>query len=109
MTEWNDPDTDLRLDCQTCLAANTTACNDCVVTHLLANDAGPIEFVTTGVDATLNSRSVAQDRAAERASPDVDVDVHAAMVLLAKAGMVDDPPVWVDRSEFAPGAVSTVS
>ena len=39
---------DFTLDCRTCVAANTTACEDCIVNHLLANDAGPIDFVPIG-------------------------------------------------------------
>ncbi len=91
MSDLDRPDADLRLDCQTCVAANTTACNDCVVSHVLANDDGPIELVTTGVVVELG-------RAAERASP--DDAVGEAVDLLGKAGLLDDPPVWVDRAEF---------
>ena len=106
MFDSNDPDTDLRLDCQTCLAANTTACNDCVVTHLLANDDGPIEFVTTGIAPVRRSAGEPPGRAAERASPHHDSSVDDAVALLARAGMVDDPPAWVARSEFEQGALS---
>ena len=38
---------DITLDCRTCVAVNTTACEDCIVNHLLANEAGPIDFVPT--------------------------------------------------------------
>ena len=41
------PSDDITLDCRTCVAVNTTACEDCIVHHLLANDAGPIDFVPT--------------------------------------------------------------
>jgi len=33
------------IDCKTCIGAGTTACNGCLVTHLLANDDGPIDYV----------------------------------------------------------------
>ena len=72
---------DLTLDCRTCLAANTTACGDCVVTHLLANDAGPIEFVPAPV--------------ARRAS-----DTQRAVDLFSKAGLLDADPHFVAFAEF---------
>jgi len=72
---------DLVLDCRTCVAANTTACSDCLVHHLLANDAGPIEFVP--------SPSLSQPSDAER-----------AVALFAKAGLVDEPVSWVPMAEF---------
>ncbi|MFT6290831.1 MAG: hypothetical protein ACJAR2_001422 [Ilumatobacter sp.] len=72
---------DLVLDCRTCRAANTTACNECVVTHLFANDAGPIEFVPTPVSL----RPSQTDQAVE---------------LFAKAGMLDDTPEFVAYSTF---------
>jgi hypothetical protein len=37
---------DLSIECDTCVATGTTACADCIVTHLLANDDGPIDLVT---------------------------------------------------------------
>src|SRR6056297_180792 len=82
---------DLRVDCHTCVAANTTACGDCIVSHVLANDAGPIEFVT--VDAP--TAAAAGDTAVVRDDP-----VDHAVALLANAGLVGDSPEWVDRSEF---------
>ncbi len=91
MSDLDRPDADLRLDCQTCVAANTTACNDCIVSHVLANDDGPIELVTTGVVVELG-------RAAERASPTDPVD--GAVELLTKAGLLDETPVWIDRAVF---------
>ena len=72
---------DLVLDCRTCVAANTTACSDCLVHHLLANDAGPIEFVP--------SPSFRRPSDAER-----------AVSLFAKAGLLDEPAVWVSADEF---------
>lgn len=74
-------DNDLTMDCATCVAAGTTACGDCVVTHLLANDDGPIDFVV----APVISIAAATDRAVE---------------LFAAAGMLDDPPVFVPVADF---------
>ncbi|MFK7918278.1 MAG: hypothetical protein AB8G14_09400 [Ilumatobacter sp.] len=76
-------DDDLVLDCRTCVAVNTTACSDCVVHHLIANDAGPIEFVPAPVVS-----------ASQR-----------AVQLFAKAGMLDDEPSFVSYSEFESGVV----
>lgn len=74
---------DLVLDCRTCVAANTTACNDCIVHHLIANDSGPIEFIPAPVIT-----------ATER-----------AVQLFAKAGLLDDEPVFVAVADFESGAV----
>ena len=78
---------DLSIECATCVAAGTTACGDCVVTHLLANDDGPIEFVVTPV------RVVAPVSAEDR-----------AVGWFAAAGLVDDPPGLIDRATFEPAA-----
>lgn len=72
---------DLVLDCRTCVAVNTTACSDCVVHHLLANDAGPIDFLPTPA-------SVAPSES------------ERAVSLFAKAGLIDDSPTWVPYDEF---------
>lgn len=69
---------DLTLDCQTCVAVNTTACGDCVVHHLLANDAGPIEFVP---------------------APAVS-DTERVVDLFAKAGLLDEQPRFVAYADF---------
>ena len=75
-------DIDFALDCTTCVAANTTACGDCVVHHLLANDAGPIDFVPTPVRAPIVS------------------DTSRVIELFASAGLLDDEPQFVAYSEF---------
>ncbi|MGA9279250.1 hypothetical protein [Ilumatobacter sp.] len=77
---------DMTLDCRTCLAANTTACGDCVVQHLLANDAGPIEFVPNP-----------QRRGAG--------DTERVVQLFARAGMLDDEPHYVPFAEFESSGV----
>jgi hypothetical protein len=71
---------DLTLDCRTCVAANTTACEDCIVNHLLANDAGPIDFVP------IERRSVSE--------------TQRVVELFAKAGLLDDDPQFVPLATF---------
>jgi hypothetical protein len=70
----------LRIDCNICLATGTTACGDCVVGHVLANDGGPIELVVA-------SRP--------------EGDTERVVRLMARAGLLDDPPVFVSPEEFA--------
>jgi len=72
---------DITLDCHTCVAANTTACGDCVVQHLLANDAGPIEFVPTPRRGVVS-------------------DTRRVVRLFARAGLLDDDPRFVPYAEF---------
>ncbi len=74
-------DSDLPIDCATCVAAGTTACGDCVVAHLLANDDGPIEFVVAPVVR-------------------LTTPIDRAVARLAAAGLLDDPPVFVPYDEF---------
>jgi len=69
------------IECNTCLASGTTACNDCVVTHLLANDDGPIEFLTVGINAAPGSQ-------------------EQAIVLFERAGLLDDPVEFVPADVF---------
>lgn len=74
----------IAIDCGTCVAANTTACNECVVMHLLANDAGPIELVV-----------------ADGGDPETPGDpVERIVGLLVAVGLCDDPPVEVSDAEF---------
>ncbi len=83
------------IECGTCVAAATTACTDCIVNHLIANDDGPIEFVPVPVlDAPPRS-------AAARA-------VDHAVELFRRAGLVDDPVEFVDPAEFEHGHPVTV-
>jgi hypothetical protein len=72
---------DVTLDCQTCVAANTTACEDCVVHHLVANDAGPIRFVP------VPRRRVVSE-------------TERVVGLFAKAGLLDNDPHFVPISDF---------
>ena len=43
------------IECDTCVATGTTACSECIVTHLLANDDGPIDLVTVPVAAPVSA------------------------------------------------------
>ena len=79
-------DEPLSIDCDTCVATGSTACNGCVVGHVLANDDGPIELVVA-------ARRQASD------PPSTPHDAARILQLLTAAGMVDDPPVvlaWDD-------------
>ena len=74
-------DSDLFIDCATCVAAGTTACGDCMITHLLANDDGPIDYVVAPVVS-------------------ITSPVERAVELFAAAGLLDDPPVFVEPDDF---------
>jgi hypothetical protein len=78
------------IECGTCLATGTTACNECLVTHLLANDDGPIDFVTVAVARPVT----ATDRAIE---------------LFRRAGLLDDPVEYVTLEEFEARASEVAS
>jgi hypothetical protein len=75
---------DISIECDTCVATGTTACADCIVTHLLANDDGPIDLVTVPIAAPVT--------AADR-----------AVGLFRRAGLLDDPIVFVDVADFERG------
>ncbi len=72
---------DISIECGTCVATGTTACADCIVTHLLANDDGPIDLVTVPVDAPVSA-------------------LERAVELFRRAGLVGDPVEWVSLAEF---------
>jgi hypothetical protein len=78
---------DLSIECGTCVASGTTACADCVVTHLLANDDGPIDFVTVPVAAP----TTPEQRAIE---------------LFRRSGLLDDPVQFVAVADFEAGVVA---
>ncbi len=80
-------DIDFALDCTTCVAANTSACGDCVVHHLLANDAGPIEFLPNPQRAPIMT------------------ETSRVIDLFDKAGLLGDDPQFVAYSEFESGVV----
>lgn len=77
------------IECGTCVATGTTACADCVVAHLLANDDGPIDYVTVSVAAPLSPT----DR---------------AIALFQRAGLLDNPIEFVSVAEFDAGAVASI-
>jgi hypothetical protein len=74
----------ISIECGTCVATGTTACADCLVTHLLANDDGPIDLVTVPVAAPLS----VTDR---------------AIALFRSAGLVGEPVEFVTVAEFEHG------
>jgi hypothetical protein len=75
------------IECGTCLAAGTTACNECIVTHLLANDDGPIRFDTVNFSMVkLGVLRGSQERAID---------------LFERAGLLDDPVEFVPVDVFA--------
>lgn len=80
----------MTIECATCVAASTTACADCVVGHLLANEDGPIEYVAVPVGPPRSAAERAVDRAVE---------------LFVAAGLVDAPVQFVDPAEFEHGSV----
>jgi hypothetical protein len=80
---------DISIECGTCVATGTTACADCIVTHLLANDDGPIDLQVVPV-----------------AAPQSITD--RAIALFRSAGLVDDPVEFVSVADFEQGAVAAV-
>ena len=72
---------DISIECGTCVATGTTACADCIVTHLLANDDGPIDLVTVPIAAPVTA-------------------IGRAVGLFQRAGLVDDPVEFVDLADF---------
>jgi hypothetical protein len=78
------------IECGTCVATGTSACSECIVTFVLANDAGPIDYVPTPVAL----RSTGGNSSADR-----------AVALLVNAGLVDDPVEFVSVDEFEGRAV----
>jgi hypothetical protein len=77
---------DISIECGTCVATGTTACADCIVTHLLANDDGPIDLVTVPIAAPITA-------------------IDRAVGLFQRAGLLDDPVVFVSVEEFERAAV----
>ena len=74
------------IECGTCVAASTSACSDCIVNYVLANDAGPVEFVPVHLGGH-------------------DERVDATVRLFVRAGLVDDPVVFLTSREFESGVV----
>ncbi len=80
---------DFTLDCGTCIGVGTTACNDCIVTHLLANDDGPIDYVPVQLAPV----------------PRVPDPQETAISLFQRAGLVGDAVEFVPFAEFESFAV----
>ena len=76
------------IECGTCVAANTSACSDCIVNYVLANDAGPVDFVPVQVGQR-----------------DHDQRVDGVVRMFVTAGLVDDPVVFLTSREFESGVV----
>ena len=72
---------DFSIDCTTCIGTGTTACNDCFVTHLLANDDGPINYVPVSLTVVPDPHEV-------------------AVSLLVRAGLVEEPVQRIPLKEF---------
>lgn len=72
------------IDCATCIGSGTTACSDCIVTHLLANDDGPIGYVP--IELTEVPRLPTPD--------------EVAVELLLRSGLLGPEPQFVPVEEF---------
>jgi hypothetical protein len=77
------------IECDTCVAANTSACGECIVSYILANDAGPIEYVPAPEPVEIRHATGT---------------VEAAVDLFVQAGLVSDPVEFVPPVEFERGA-----
>ena len=75
---------ELSIDCATCIGAGTTACNDCVVTHLFANDDGPIGYVPIQLIEV----------------PPLPTPDEMVIEMFARAGLVTLPVEFVDIDVF---------
>ena len=80
----------ISIECGTCVATGTTACADCMVTHLIANDDGPIDLEVVPVAAPMSV-------------------VDRAVALFRSAGLVDDPVEFVSIVEFERGVGAPVT
>ncbi len=78
------------IECDTCVAANTSACGECIVSFILANDAGPIEYVPAPEPVEIRP---------------VVGSVEAAVDLFVRAGLIDEPVEFVSLTEFESGVV----
>ncbi|WP_394934619.1 hypothetical protein [uncultured Ilumatobacter sp.] len=73
------------IDCKTCIGAGTTACNGCFVTHLLANDDGPIDYVPVVLSEV----------------PRLADSQEMAISMFIQSGLVDVPIQLVPVEDFA--------
>jgi hypothetical protein len=66
------------IDCDTCMAAATSACTECVVTDVLAGADVPIALTPVAARSRLDE----------------------VVALFRHAGLVGDDPQWVEPDEF---------
>ena len=78
------------IECETCVAANTSACGECIVNYVLANDAGPIEYVPAPEPVEVQLRSGT---------------IEAAIDLFVRSGLVEEPVTFVTVAEFERGVL----
>ena len=78
------------IECDTCVAANTSACGECIVSYILANDAGPIEYVPAPEPVEIRP---------------IRGTVEAVLEMFVQAGLVADPVEFVPLAEFERGDV----
>jgi hypothetical protein len=84
------------VDCDTCPAAATSACVDCLVTHVLANGDDPVAVVP------VRSAAHPSRRRHRRPHPSRDGSgVDEVVGWFVAAGLVADPPRFVSAQEFA--------
>lgn len=75
---------DFSIDCNTCIGAGTTACTDCIVTHLFANDDGPIDYVPVQLTVV----------------PSIPDPEDVAIEMLQRVGLIGVMPEFVPLDEF---------
>ena len=89
------------IECDTCVASNTSACGECIVSYVLANDAGPIEYVPSAAPVELRATPVPSPPGAAPLDP----CARAAVELFVRAGLVDVPVRFVSAAEFERGSL----
>ena len=91
------------IECDTCVASNTSACGECIVSYILANDAGPIEYVPTPEPVRLRSTLPSVQPSSGTAPAVRDGSIEAAVDLFVRAGLLDEPVVYLSIAEFEAG------
>ena len=80
---------ELSIDCATCIGAGTTACSDCIVTILLANDDGPIAYVPIQLTEV----------------PPLPTPEEVAIEMFTRAGLITSPVEFIPLEMFESSAV----
>jgi hypothetical protein len=75
---------ELCIECATCIGCGTTACSDCVVAHLLANDDGPINFMPIRLSEV----------------PRIPTPDEMAIEMFTRSGLLGASPQFVPIDEF---------